>query len=401
MSNSIGNSNGSSNGNSQKPHDPIPVPLGTPSMLVSPDDATQALAWLSASQLTLTPAYDELPAPDAAKLRELAVSIAREGVLQPLLVTQSADGTHYEVVKGRRRWLAARMNGTVLPALVRQFSPAQKNQAFLAAHVCTVGAESHEQLTTAYDATWTTAAEDAVPAVPGAADAGIEGATSEEAARLEAVVTQIERLSPFAARHLARELLATDPSLWESLLAEARQHVRAQIASDRVRLEQELATAQDAVRQAEEQQHHQTQTLATLGQQLTEARMSYQRSEDQRDDHERECQRLLTQNRQLRGQIHHIEEQLAAVGAVDQAVWQPEVATLAQAVIEVVAAAGSPLVQQLQRILRPRTAREATVALGRALDLVEERVRVCRQHLSEGMIGTTGSDPAVPPETEE
>jgi hypothetical protein len=305
------------------------------------------------------------------------------------------------VLKGRRRWLSARMNGTVLPALVRQFSPAQKNQAFLAAHVCTVVAESQEQLTTAYDATWTSAAVDAAPAVPGVGDAAIDGATSEEAARIEAVAAQIEQLSPFGARHLARELLATDPTLWDSLLAEARQHVRAQIASDCVRLEQELATAREAVREAEEQQQRQTQTLTALGQQVTEARMSYQRSEDQRYDHERECQHLLTQNRQLRGQIHHIEEQLAAVGSVDQMVGRPEVATLAQAVIEVVAAAGTPLVHQLKRILHPLTSRDATHALGRALDLVEERVSVCRQHMSEGTMVTTGHDPTMPPETEE
>ena len=50
--------------------------------------------------------------------------------------------------------------------------------------------------------------------------------------------------------HLAREIVTGDDTLWESLLAEARQQVRASDASDRARAAQELATAHDAVRAA-------------------------------------------------------------------------------------------------------------------------------------------------------
>jgi ParB family transcriptional regulator, chromosome partitioning protein len=55
---------------------------------------------------------------DPAGLSELAASIARHGVLQPIVV--SADGAGYELVAGHRRVLAARLAGkTTIPAVVR------------------------------------------------------------------------------------------------------------------------------------------------------------------------------------------------------------------------------------------------------------------------------------------
>jgi ParB family chromosome partitioning protein len=56
---------------------------------------------------------------DAAPLGELADSIRRHGVLQPLLVRRLIDG--YELIAGERRWRAARLAGlTAVPAVVRQ-----------------------------------------------------------------------------------------------------------------------------------------------------------------------------------------------------------------------------------------------------------------------------------------
>jgi ParB family chromosome partitioning protein len=55
---------------------------------------------------------------DAEPLGELAESIRRHGVLQPLLVRRRADG--YELIAGERRWRAARLAGlTAVPAVVR------------------------------------------------------------------------------------------------------------------------------------------------------------------------------------------------------------------------------------------------------------------------------------------
>jgi len=256
---------GTSNGDGQTPVDTTLTPAGTPATLVCPDDATQALTWLPAAQLMLTRAYDQLPPPDAGKLRELAVSVARDGLLQPLLVTPSADGTHYEVVVGRRRWLVASTTGATIPALVRHFSPRQKYEAFLAAHVCTVVPPSLEALTTAYDATWTSVPEESSSDVSDAAHTVTDSSGTDAATSVATVVAQMRQLSPFVYRHLARELVTSDTTLWDSMLADARQHVRASEASEREHVAQELATAQKAVREAEQQQHRTANALQGLG----------------------------------------------------------------------------------------------------------------------------------------
>ncbi len=55
---------------------------------------------------------------DAEPLGELADSIRRHGVLQPILVRRLPDG--YELIAGERRWRAARLAGlTAVPAVVR------------------------------------------------------------------------------------------------------------------------------------------------------------------------------------------------------------------------------------------------------------------------------------------
>jgi ParB family chromosome partitioning protein len=56
---------------------------------------------------------------DPEGLSELAASIARHGVLQPIVVSVQGDG--YELVAGHRRVLAARLAGrTTIPAVVRE-----------------------------------------------------------------------------------------------------------------------------------------------------------------------------------------------------------------------------------------------------------------------------------------
>jgi ParB family chromosome partitioning protein len=55
---------------------------------------------------------------DAEPLSELADSIRRHGVLQPILVRRHVDG--YELIAGERRWRAARLAGlTAIPAVIR------------------------------------------------------------------------------------------------------------------------------------------------------------------------------------------------------------------------------------------------------------------------------------------
>ncbi len=57
---------------------------------------------------------------DEARLEELAASIRREGVLQPIVVRYEAERNRYVIVHGERRWRASSAAGlTVIPALVR------------------------------------------------------------------------------------------------------------------------------------------------------------------------------------------------------------------------------------------------------------------------------------------
>ena len=62
--------------------------------------------------------YQPRQAVERAQLEELSASIAEHGVLQPILVTETADG--FSLIAGERRLRAAEMAGLErIPALVR------------------------------------------------------------------------------------------------------------------------------------------------------------------------------------------------------------------------------------------------------------------------------------------
>ncbi|MGD8586792.1 MAG: ParB/RepB/Spo0J family partition protein, partial [Chloroflexota bacterium] len=60
---------------------------------------------------------------DQEKLEELAASIRQHGLIQPLIVTQTAPG-QYALIAGERRWRAATLAGLrELPVVVKEASP--------------------------------------------------------------------------------------------------------------------------------------------------------------------------------------------------------------------------------------------------------------------------------------
>lgn len=62
---------------------------------------------------------------DAQALAELQASIARHGVLQPILVRTGGDGS-YTIVSGERRYQAARLAGlTTIPAILTEGNPVE------------------------------------------------------------------------------------------------------------------------------------------------------------------------------------------------------------------------------------------------------------------------------------
>jgi ParB family transcriptional regulator, chromosome partitioning protein len=89
------------------------IPRGTASALVDVDVNT----------ISPNPKQPRTIMDDAA-LAELADSIRRHGILQPLIVTRSGAG--YTLVAGERRWRAAKLAGlATVPALVKDTSPQQ------------------------------------------------------------------------------------------------------------------------------------------------------------------------------------------------------------------------------------------------------------------------------------
>ena len=95
----------------------LDVLLGQPG---APDRAMPARPSTSEIPLELVRPNRQQPrsAFDPEGLSELAASIGRHGVLQPIVV--SAEGDGYELVAGHRRVLAARLAGkTTIPAVVR------------------------------------------------------------------------------------------------------------------------------------------------------------------------------------------------------------------------------------------------------------------------------------------
>jgi ParB family chromosome partitioning protein len=61
---------------------------------------------------------------DRVALQELADSIREHGLIQPLIVTQSANG--YQLIAGERRWRAAQLAGlATVPVLVKEAAPQQ------------------------------------------------------------------------------------------------------------------------------------------------------------------------------------------------------------------------------------------------------------------------------------
>ncbi len=85
-----------------------------PEVRVAPDEGMQQVA---VSAIRPNP-YQPRREFDEAALRELADSISRHGVLQPLVVRSAAIG--YELIAGERRWRAAQMAGlSEVPVVLR------------------------------------------------------------------------------------------------------------------------------------------------------------------------------------------------------------------------------------------------------------------------------------------
>lgn len=82
---------------------------------------------------------------DEIALTELAASITRYGIVQPLVLTP-IDANHYEIIAGERRWRAAKKAGLkTVPALVRTTEDLEKLELGLIENVQRVDLSPLEQ----------------------------------------------------------------------------------------------------------------------------------------------------------------------------------------------------------------------------------------------------------------
>ena len=109
------------------PIEEIPVAEGTkkeaPKAKAAVEDAEDRVLYIDINDIRPNSAQPRTHF-DEEKLAELARSIKTNGVIQPLIVRESANG--YELVAGERRWRASRQAGLkVVPCIVRNFDDKQ------------------------------------------------------------------------------------------------------------------------------------------------------------------------------------------------------------------------------------------------------------------------------------
>ena len=92
---------------------------------------------------------DPLPVAEGARLDALTQSVAKHGVLQPLLVRTSADGERYRLIAGRHRLAAARRAGlSRVPCVVHQADD-EAAEVLAAAATLRAGSDDAAQANTA------------------------------------------------------------------------------------------------------------------------------------------------------------------------------------------------------------------------------------------------------------
>ncbi len=96
----------------------IPVSAGT-----APEDNRDRVLYIDINDIKPNSAQPRMNF-DEDKLKELAGSIRANGVIQPLIVREGANG--YELVAGERRWRASRLAGLkTVPCIIRDFDDRQ------------------------------------------------------------------------------------------------------------------------------------------------------------------------------------------------------------------------------------------------------------------------------------
>ena len=107
---------------------------GLEALLGSVDNATGTLRSIPLDEVVPNP-YQPRVVFDDAELKELAESLSRQGVLQPITVRNNPTGG-YELISGERRWRASKLAGReTIPALVRDAGKAESLELALVENI--------------------------------------------------------------------------------------------------------------------------------------------------------------------------------------------------------------------------------------------------------------------------
>jgi ParB family chromosome partitioning protein len=88
---------------------------------------------------------------DEQSLSELATSIKRHGVLQPIIVMRDENGDKYNIVAGERRWRASKSAGlSHIPAIVRSLEELERVELALIENIQRVDLSPLEQALSVY-----------------------------------------------------------------------------------------------------------------------------------------------------------------------------------------------------------------------------------------------------------
>lgn len=99
------------------------------------ETSTAAVSQLSVAQL-LSGKYQPRTRFDEGALTELAESIEKNGIMQPIVVRPTIQSGRYEIVAGERRWRAAKIAGLqTVPVIVRDISDKQALELALVENV--------------------------------------------------------------------------------------------------------------------------------------------------------------------------------------------------------------------------------------------------------------------------
>jgi len=104
--------------------EPVPVPVQAPVEKPAPEVLWGRPLEIALEQIDRNPMQTRTQF-DAAKLKELAMSIAATGVVQPVVVKAMPNG-RYQLIMGERRWLASQDAGkATIPAIVSEATDVQ------------------------------------------------------------------------------------------------------------------------------------------------------------------------------------------------------------------------------------------------------------------------------------